>query len=128
MPLHQPITVVRLVQDQVLAEGANGLDRPIALHLVDQRDRLPVAAQQLAGRRSRPDARHQFILLAADHASSLYRPNAFIAGRSLNENSTASPRAPWRYFVHDGTQKMSFSSHSKRLPPISDQPRPLATW
>ena len=54
--------------------------------------------------------------------------SAFIAGMSLKQNSTASPCAPWRYGVHDGTQKMSFSSHSKRLPPTSDQPRPVATW
>ena len=67
--LHQAIPEFCLVQDEVLGEKPHRLDRPLALHLVHQRHRLPVAAQQLAGRRARPDARHQLVLLAANHAT-----------------------------------------------------------
>jgi hypothetical protein len=49
------------VQNEVLAEDAQRLDRR-ALHLVDRRDRLPVAAQQASHRRAGVDARKQPIL------------------------------------------------------------------
>ena len=38
-------------QHEVLAHQPHRLDRPVAGELVDQRDRLPVAAQQCAGLR-----------------------------------------------------------------------------
>jgi hypothetical protein len=68
MPLHQCIAF-SIVKHEIFKRGAR-LHRPLALHLVHQRHRLPVAAQQLPGWRPWADARHQLVLLAADHCVS----------------------------------------------------------
>ena len=62
------ITALRVAkQDQVLAEQAQRAQRPpgVGVELVCERRRLPVAAQQAAGGRAGPDARHQFILFCS---------------------------------------------------------------
>jgi hypothetical protein len=69
MAFDEPVLVLILEKNQVLSEDPDRLHRALALHLVHQRNRLPVAAQQLPRRGTGPDARHQLILLFADHSS-----------------------------------------------------------
>jgi hypothetical protein len=54
-------------QDGILPQQADGLDRPVALQLLGQRGRLPVPAQQRAGRGARARPGHQVVLLGAHH-------------------------------------------------------------
>jgi hypothetical protein len=51
-------------QDKVFAEQPNGLERPLAAKLLDQRRRLPIAAQQRARRRFGPGLGYAFIVVA----------------------------------------------------------------
>jgi hypothetical protein len=53
--------------DEVLAEEAKRLDRPIARELVYQRGGLPITAHQPAGWRARTGARDQLVLLGTQH-------------------------------------------------------------
>jgi hypothetical protein len=69
MALDQPISILRFEKNQIFSEDGHGLDRPLALHLVHHRDRLPIAPKQLPRRRARADAGHQLVLLLADHSS-----------------------------------------------------------
>ena len=56
-----------LIQHQVLAHEAHGLDR-IAVELAGTADRHPVAAKKLAHRRSRADLGKKTVLLGTEHA------------------------------------------------------------
>ena len=79
-PLHQAVAAAQvLVQDQVLAQQPHRLHR-IVVQLRDRRDRLPVAAHQLAHRRALADARQQFILGLAQHGASSLDPVASCPG------------------------------------------------
>ena len=68
VPADQPVApLVVLESDKVLAEKPNRLYRPVAGKLIDQRRRLPVAPQQIAGGGSRSGAGHAIVLLDAQH-------------------------------------------------------------
>src|SRR5215218_9580681 len=56
-------------QHQVFAEQSDGTDRTIAVELVHQRRRLPVAPHQLAAGVLRTGAGDQVVLLLAHHGS-----------------------------------------------------------
>jgi hypothetical protein len=70
MPFKQPVPVFLFEQDQVFAKQPHRLHRPRSLQLFGEGDRLPVVAQQRSGRRARPDAGHELVLLGADHPAS----------------------------------------------------------
>jgi hypothetical protein len=75
MAIEQTVAVLVLEHHKVLPEQAHRLHRPLGVELIDECRGLPVIAQQLARRRSGADARHQFVLLGADHVVALRRPS-----------------------------------------------------
>jgi hypothetical protein len=63
-------------QHQVFAEQAHRHNRPLRRQFFGQRRRLPVLAQELAARRSRPGPGDTFVLLRAHHGGNS-RPTLF---------------------------------------------------
>jgi hypothetical protein len=64
---HAELAALVTEQDEVLPHELHGLDRARARQFVGQGHRLPVAAQQLAGRGVASDAGDEIVLLCADH-------------------------------------------------------------
>src|SRR4051794_28199827 len=68
MPIDQAVVVLLVAkQHQVFAEQLDGLDRPRALQLVDQRRRLPVHPHQLSAGVLPPGAGDQVVRFLAHH-------------------------------------------------------------
>jgi hypothetical protein len=68
VPSEQAVAALLVAeQDEILAEQAQPFGRTRALELVHQRRRLPIAAQQCSGRRARPGAGDEVVLLGTQH-------------------------------------------------------------
>src|SRR5262249_61912554 len=80
-----------LVEHEVLAHEANGLDR-IVVELARAADRHPVAAQELAHRRPRPDLGEKVVFLGAQHAQPRCR---LVAAEDCYWNLLARQRRLW---------------------------------
>src|SRR4051812_35345366 len=84
VPIDQAVTPGLVAeQHQVFAEQSDGADRAIAVELVHQRRRLPVASHQLPAGILGTGAGDQVVLLLAHHGSRILCGVAFV--RLLNE-------------------------------------------
>ena len=74
--LDQAIAALIVAEDdEVFAEQAHRLERPVVGQFIDQRGRLPVAPHELARRRARTGAGEKIVLLGAQHARSIRSSN-----------------------------------------------------
>ena len=75
VPVEQPVAArLILEKHEVLAQQPHRTHRALAFQFLDERDRLPVVAQQAPAGRAGSRAGHQFVLLGADHGGISFGP------------------------------------------------------
>src|SRR5262245_56815035 len=104
-PQEPVATLVVAEQDEVFAHEAQRLHGPVAGKLIDQRGRLPVAAQQSPGRAARTDTGDEVVLLLAQHGRVPVRAIRSGAGAGLYPRRRGLAKEPVATGVLAGTNE-----------------------